>query len=107
MGKEMSFNTQLGNNWELETTEEIDEPAMFKVILYNDDFTTKEFVVEILVIIFHKSEAEANNLMETVHKKGSAVVGVYTYDIACTRAQMTMNSARVNGFPLRCEVVQE
>lgn len=102
----MNFETQ-ENNYSIEPTLDFEEPSKFKVVLYNDDFTTKEFVVEILLIIFHKSLAEANSLMEKVHKTGSAVVGIYTYDIACTRVRMTINTARANGFPLRCEVIQD
>ncbi len=103
----MSFNRQLQNDLGVETIEDIKEPSMYKVIFYNDDFTTKEFVVEVLIVIFHKSEAEANSLMEKVHKTGSAVVGIYTYDIAQTRVQITLHNAREYGFPLRCEVEEE
>lgn len=80
-----------------------DIPPDYKVVLFNDDYTTKEFVVQILERIFHKSGADAVSIMEKVHVSGSAVVGVYTYDIAMTRVQMTTESARSNGFPLRCE----
>ena len=91
-----------------DVTEEIsfDIPPECSVI-FNDDFTTKEFVVEVLISIFHKSEAEAVDLMELVHTAGKAVVGVYTYDIAVTRANMTTVRAKKNGFPLRVEVSQE
>jgi len=79
-------------------------PPDCAVRFYNDDYTTKDFVVDVLVSIFHKSESEAVALMETVHKTGSAVVGVYTYDIASTRTEMTKEEARKAGFPLRVEV---
>ena len=85
----------------------IQEPKRYKVIFFNDDFTTKEFVVEVLMSIFHKSEAEAVDLMELVHTAGKAVVGVYTYDIALTRVEMTISLARKNGFPLRCEMSED
>jgi ATP-dependent Clp protease adaptor protein ClpS len=84
--------------------DEVTVPPDYKVILFNDDYTTKEFVVDILVKVFHKSELEAVALMETVHRKGSAVVGVYTYDIAATRVAAVVRIARVNGYPLRCEL---
>ena len=92
-----------------DVTEEIsfDIPPECSVIFFNDDFTTKEFVVEVLMSIFHKSEAEAVGLMELVHTAGKAVVGVYTYDIAVTRANMTTVRAKKNGFPLTVEVSQE
>lgn len=83
---------------------EIQEPKDYKVIFINDDYTTMDFVVAMLVSVFHKSENEAVTLMETVHKSGSAVVGIYTYDIALTRKKIVVENARRNGFPLRVEV---
>lgn len=90
-----------------EAVEDTEIPPDYTVTLYNDDYTTKEFVVDILEQIFHKNEADAVSLMEKVHSSGSAVVGVYTYDIAVTRAELTVETARENGFPLRCECAQE
>lgn len=80
------------------------EPKQYHVVFMNDDYTTKEFVAEVLQVIFHKSQEESVLLMETVHQKGSAVVGTYTYDIALTRVNLTVKIARENGFPLRCEM---
>ena len=79
-------------------------PPERKVVFYNDDFTTMEFVVDVLVSIFNKSHSEAEELMQTVHQEGSSVVGVYTYDIAVSRTNLTLQAARKNGFPLRVEV---
>lgn len=87
-----------------EVLNEIDCPKDYKVILFNDDYTTMEFVIQILIGVFHKSEYEAVELTQTVHCKGSAVIGVYPYDIAVTRAALTIQSAKKQGFPLRCEV---
>lgn len=81
-----------------------DVPPDCRVRFYNDDYTTKDFVVDILISVFHKSEEDAIALMETVHHSGSAVVGVYTYDIAVTRSEMAMKAARKEGFPLRITV---
>ncbi|MFA6936996.1 MAG: ATP-dependent Clp protease adaptor ClpS [Treponema sp.] len=78
-------------------------PPDYKVVLYNDDYTTKEFVVEILETVFHKETSDAVEIMESVHNKGKGVAGIYTYDIAVTRAALTVQIARQNGFPLRCE----
>lgn len=94
--KENSFDTFLD--------EDIVTPPMYKVIFYNDDFTTKEFVVDVLISIFHKSYEEAEILMETVHQKGSAIIGVYVYDIAATRVALTIQNARSEGFPLQCKL---
>lgn len=77
------------------------EPRRYKVILLNDDFTTMEFVVELLMTIFHKSESEAETLMLQVHHSGKAVVGVYSYDIAVTKVEMATKMAKKAGFPLR------
>ena len=79
-------------------------PPERKVVFYNDDFTTMDFVVDVLISIFNKSHSEAEQLMQTVHQEGSSVVGVYTYDIAVSRTNLTIQAARKNGFPLRVEV---
>lgn len=83
------------------------EPQHFKVIIYNDDFTTMEFVVKILTTIFFKSAAEAETLMLQVHKSQSAVVGIYTYYIAQSKVQKATRMAREENFPLRLTVVPE
>ncbi len=75
-------------------------PRRYKVIFHNDDYTTQEFVVYVLERFFHKSETEARHIMLTVHHKGAAVAGVYTKDVAETKAQQVMDAARENGMPL-------
>lgn len=82
----------------------IREPKHFKVIMHNDDFTTMDFVVGILIDIFHKNEAEAQRLMLMVHKSGRAAVGTYPYDIAVTKIQSAMSRAKEEGFPFRMTV---
>ena len=82
----------------------VKEPRQFNVVMHNDDFTTMDFVVDVLVSIFNKSHDEAEGLMRNVHENGSSVVGVYTYDIAVSRTNLTIQAARKNGFPLRVEV---
>lgn len=77
------------------------EPRRYKVTIYNDDFTTMDFVVRVLVEVFFKSEAEAQTLMLQVHKGGKAVVGIYSYDIAMSKVQKATMMARDEGFPLR------
>ncbi|MGI5174290.1 ATP-dependent Clp protease adaptor ClpS [Treponema sp. OMZ 840] len=98
------MNTDLDNASSVSITEKADfaEPPEYRVILLNDDYTTKDFVTEVLIRVFHKTETDAVNLMEKVHTKGSAVVGVYVYDIAVTRTTLTIQTARKNGFPLQC-----
>lgn len=79
----------------------IREPKQYKVIMHNDDFTTMDFVVDILRDIFHKDEMEAERLMLMVHEKGKAVVGAYPYDIAVSKVQTAAARAKAEGFPFR------
>jgi len=79
----------------------LNEPRRFKVIIYNDDFTTMEFVVKVLRDVFFKQTSEAELLMMSVHRTGQAVVGVYTYDIARSKVHKATDMARKAGFPLR------
>jgi ATP-dependent Clp protease adaptor protein ClpS len=78
------------------------EPKLFKVIIHNDNYTTMDFVVEIIIQVFHKPAAEATKLMLEVHKKGSAIAGIYPYDIALTKVNEVHALAKKNEFPLRC-----
>ena len=79
----------------------IREPKQYKVIMHNDDFTTIDFVVDILRDIFHKDEMEAERLMLLVHEVGKAVVGSYPYDIAVSKVQTAAARAKAEGFPFR------
>ena len=84
--------------------QEIREPKMYRVILHNDDYTTMDFVIEVLISIFHKPAADATRIMIDVHKKGKGVCGVYTYDIAATRINRVHQLARMREFPLKCSL---
>lgn len=77
------------------------EPYMYFVIMHNDDFTTMEFVVKVLKVVFFKDEATANQLMMQVHKQGCATIGLYTYDMAVSKSQKAMRMAREEGFPFK------
>lgn len=83
---------------------ELKEPKMYTVTMHNDDYTTMQFVVEILIKIFHKSSVEASSLMMKIHQTGSAVVGTYTYDIAATKKIAADNIAEINEFPLKITI---
>jgi len=83
------------------------EPRRYKVIIHNDDFTTMEFVVMILMQVFLKSEEDANALMLQVHHSDKAVVGIYSYDIAMSKTRKATNMAREKGYPLRLTVEPE
>ena len=87
--------------------EEVTEPPLFKVLLHNDNFTTKEFVVKILVSVFSKSLDEATQLMWAVHKNGVGVCGVYPFEIAETKVNIVTATARENGFPLQSTMEPE
>ena len=76
----------------------LEEPPRCRVILLNDDFTTKDFVEQILIKIFHKTEDEAVKITENVHKQGKGIVGVYPFDIAVTRIEIVHSNARANAF---------
>jgi len=84
--------------------EELEEPPMYKVLLHNDDYTTMDFVVEILKTVFHKSEEEATRIMLHVHYNGIGVCGVYPAEIAETKVEIVHSLARQHGFPLRCSM---
>lgn len=80
----------------------VKKPKMYRVILFNDDYTTMDFVVRVLMEIFDKSAAEATKIMLDVHRHGQGTCGVYTYDIAVTKVKQVHYNAQKEGFPLRC-----
>lgn len=82
-------------------------PSMYKVFILNDDYTTMEFVVNVIETVFHKSYAEATQLMLQVHKNGSGLCGVYTRDIAETKVAAVHEMAKNNDFPLKCVMEEE
>jgi len=79
---------------------ELQEPQMFKVLLHNDDYTSMDFVVEVLMDIFHKNHSHAEQIMLQIHEKGKAVCGVYTYEIAQMKVEQVRQLAKRNEFPL-------
>ena len=100
------MSLSFGKQFDTDTIQDfgLKEPPQYKVILLNDDFTTKDFVEFILVKVFHKSQEEAIKITESVHKQGRGVVGIYPFDIAATRVEIVHSNARTNGFPLRCKM---
>lgn len=81
---------------------DVREPKAYHVVLYNDDYTTMEFVIYVLEIIFHHPEPIAEKIMYDVHHKGKGVAGTYTRDIAETKALQTRTLAQEHKFPLKC-----
>jgi ATP-dependent Clp protease adaptor protein ClpS len=85
-----------------EQDEQLTEPPLYKVLLLNDDYTTMDFVVEILMQVFQKNLEEATTIMLAVHRTGSGLCGVYPLEIAETKVDTVHALARENGHPLRC-----
>lgn len=92
----------------IEDEVEVRKPNMYRVVLLNDDFTPMEFVVWILQAVFHKAHAEATQIMLTVHHRGKGVCGIFSYDVARTKAAQVHKLAEQNEHPLKCvlEVVE-
>ncbi len=98
----MATKNGLAERVETHARSETVSPRLYKVILHNDHYTTMDFVVQVLISVFHKSAAEATRIMLDVHKKGWGVCGVYTYDIAMTKAAQVQRLAQQHAFPLQC-----
>lgn len=92
---------------ELDIALELQEPQMYKVLLHNDDYTSMDFVVDVLTGIFHKTQQQAEQIMWQIHEKGKAIVGVYTYEIAVTKVQQVKQKAKQNEFPLLATVEED
>lgn len=90
-----------------DTKIKIKKPKMFRVLIHNDDYTTMEFVVEVIVKVFKRSVIEATKIMYDVHKKGVGIAGIYSYDIASTKTIQAMTMAEKSGFPLKFSMEEE
>lgn len=82
-------------------------PALFKVLMHNDDYTTMEFVVEVLQLVFHQNDTAAERIMMAIHFQGLGHCGTYPFAIAETKVQEVRSRARKAGFPLRCSIEKE
>lgn len=82
-------------------------PKKYKVFILNDDYTSMEFVIDILMSIFHKTYEQAESIMLEVHKKERGLCGVYTYEIAETKVMQVAKRAKENGFPLKATMEEE
>jgi len=92
---------------EIKDKTQIKEPKKYKVLLLNDNYSTMEFVVEVLVKIFRKTSQEAYELMLKIHNSGSAICGIYTKEIALTKVAQVKINARKAGFPLKAIIQEE
>jgi len=91
----------------LELALELEEPQMYKVLLHNDDYTSMDFVIDVLIGIFHKSHAQAEQIMLQIHEKDKAICGVYSFEIAETKAQQVKQKAKENEFPLLATIEED
>ena len=82
------------------------EPDMYLVFMLNDDYTSWEFCLSIITSVFHKTLEEADSITQDIHTKGKGLCGIYTYEIAETKAKIVETGARKEGFPMRCLVEQ-
>ena len=99
----------MSNEIEIELDDDIDlqEPKKYKVFLLNDDFSTMDFVIDVLVRVFRKSVDEASTIMMNIHNKGKELCGTYTYEIAATKVAQVKSMAREKGFPLKAIMEEE
>lgn len=99
----------MSNEIEIELEDEIDlqEPKKYKVFLLNDDFSTMDFVIDVLVRVFRKTVDEATTIMMNIHNKGKELCGTYTYEIATTKVAQVKSMAREKGFPLKAIMEEE
>ena len=102
-----NYDPEFDEAVEAESREKLEKPPLFKVLLHNDDFTTMEFVVHVLQTVFGHEEAAAVRIMLNVHTQGTGVAGVYTYEVAETKAEAAARLARAHEYPLLCTVEQE
>jgi ATP-dependent Clp protease adaptor protein ClpS len=93
--------------YEIEESIILKTPKMYRVLLLNDDYTSMEFVIQVLMVIFHKNEQEAYEIMMKVHKEGKGLCGIYIYEIAETKAMQVKALAKQNNFPLKAIVEEE
>ena len=84
------------------TQVKIKKPDFYEVIFLNDDFTTMEFVVKVLQLFFNMTKPKANKIMLKIHNDGSAICGVYPYEVAETKVIEVINFAKQNQYPLKC-----
>ena len=99
----------MSNEIEIELNDELDlqEPKKYKVFLLNDDFSTMDFVIDVLVKVFRKSVDEASAIMINIHNNGKEICGTYSFEIAGTKVAQVKAMARENGFPLKAKMEEE
>ena len=101
------YNPKLDEETESLTRDVVTDPPMYRVLLLNDDFTTMDFVVQILMRVFSKTFEEATRIMLNVHRKGVGLCGVYTFEVAETKVDTVHSLAREHQYPLKCTMEKD
>ena len=101
------FENDAGTITQVKPDKKLKRPRLYAVLLHNDDYTTREFVVQVLHSVFHRSEQDAIRIMLHVHHNGVGVAGVFTREVAETKMQRTQRLARQQEFPLRLTMEPE
>lgn len=105
MGNKKNLNEQYEG--ELEVSERLKEPSLYKVILLNDDFTPMDFVIYVLKSFFNKTDDEAHDIMMQVHKDGAGIAGVYSFEVAEMKSAQVNMLAKDNQHPLKSVIEKE
>lgn len=85
----------------------VEKPSLYKVVVMNDDYTPMDFVIIVLKEVFGKTTEEATELMFEIHNRGLAIAGIYSYEIAETKATQVIRFAQSNQHPLQCKIEKE
>ena len=107
MATKKKYDEDGGVATEQVTEKKLAKPRLYKVLLHNDDYTTMEFVVALLIHVFHHTEGDAQGIMLHIHTHGLGVAGVYTYEVAETKVTQVIDFARRHQHPLQCTMEKE
>ena len=103
----MDFMHQVKKTVLQENYQELQEPSKYKVLLLNDDYTTMDFVVMVLMVVFRKSLEDSQKIMFNIHKSGKGLCGIYAFEVAETKAAQVAAMAEQHKFPLKCNLEKE
>ncbi len=101
------YNSGIDEKTVDQTHDVVTEPPLYRVLLHNDDYTTMDFVVQVLMVVFNKPFEEATRIMLNVHRKGIGLCGVYPYQIAETKVDTVQSLAREHQYPLKCTMEKD
>ena len=90
-----------------ESYQELQEPSKYKVLLLNDDYTTMDFVVMVLMVVFRQSLEDAQKIMLNIHRNGKGLCGIYAFEVAETKVAQVAAMAEQHKFPLKCSLEEE